>query len=80
MVVFGNRGFVNAVAMGLGLIREPLQIMYTEFAVVVADGFEERLHAVLHREVVECGEVVLVEVLVVLVQVDVDGGAGCEAG
>jgi putative spermidine/putrescine transport system permease protein len=35
MVMFGTRGFVNAVAMGLGLIHEPLQIMYTEFAVVV---------------------------------------------
>ena len=35
MVLFGNRGFVNAVAIGLGLVREPLQIMYTEFAVVV---------------------------------------------
>lgn len=35
MVLFGNRGFVNAVLMGLGIIREPLQIMYTEFAVVV---------------------------------------------
>jgi len=34
MVLFGNRGFVNTVAMGLGLVREPLQIMYTEFAVV----------------------------------------------
>jgi len=35
MVLFGNRGFVNSIAMGLGLVREPLQIMYTEFAVVV---------------------------------------------
>jgi len=35
MVLFGNRGFVNAVAMSLGLVREPLQIIYTEFAVVV---------------------------------------------
>ena len=34
MVLFGNRGFVNAVLLWLGLIREPLQIMYTEFAVV----------------------------------------------
>jgi len=34
MVLFGNRGFVNAVLVGLGFIREPLQIMYTEFAVV----------------------------------------------
>lgn len=35
MVLFGNRGFVNTVAMGLGLVREPLQLMCTEFAVVV---------------------------------------------
>ncbi|HEY1326724.1 MAG TPA: ABC transporter permease [Casimicrobiaceae bacterium] len=35
MVLFGNRGFVNEVAMALGLVRAPLQIMYTEFAVVV---------------------------------------------
>jgi len=35
MVLFGNRGFVNAVLLWLGVIREPLQIMYTEFAVVV---------------------------------------------
>ena len=35
MVLFGNRGFVNAVLLWLGLIREPLQIMYTEFAVIV---------------------------------------------
>ena len=35
MVLFGNRGFVNSMLMGLGITREPLQIMYTEFAVVV---------------------------------------------
>jgi putative spermidine/putrescine transport system permease protein len=35
MVLFGNRGFVNTVALGLGIVREPMQIMYTEFAVVV---------------------------------------------
>ncbi|HZP85323.1 MAG TPA: ABC transporter permease [Burkholderiales bacterium] len=35
MVLFGNRGFVNSVAMALGLVREPMQIMYTEFAVIV---------------------------------------------
>jgi len=35
MVLFGSKGFVNAVALGLGLIREPLQIMYTELAVVI---------------------------------------------
>ncbi|MCC6471454.1 MAG: ABC transporter permease [Alphaproteobacteria bacterium] len=35
MVMFGSKGFVNSVLLGLGLIGEPLQIMYTEFAVVV---------------------------------------------
>ena len=35
MVLFGNRGFVNTVAMSIGLVREPIQLMYTEFAVVV---------------------------------------------
>ena len=35
MVLFGNRGFVNSALMGVGITREPLQIMYTEFAVVV---------------------------------------------
>jgi putative spermidine/putrescine transport system permease protein len=35
MVLFGNRGFVNAMLTGSGIAREPLQIMYTEFAVVV---------------------------------------------
>src|SRR3989442_4119815 len=35
IVLFGDRGFVNSVLMGLGVTREPLQIMYTEFAVVV---------------------------------------------
>src|SRR6185436_8139815 len=35
MVLFGNRGFVNSILMALGITREPLQIMYTEFAVVV---------------------------------------------
>ena len=35
MVLFGNRGFANALLMEWGIAREPLQIMYTEFAVVV---------------------------------------------
>ena len=35
MVVFGNRGVVNTLSMEMGITREPLQIMYTEFAVVV---------------------------------------------
>ena len=35
MVLFGNRGFVNALLTGIGVTREPLQIMYTELAVVI---------------------------------------------
>ena len=35
MVLFGNRGFVNALLMAIGIVREPLQLMYTEFAVIV---------------------------------------------
>jgi putative spermidine/putrescine transport system permease protein len=35
MVLFGNKGFINAMLMGSGVIREPLQIMYTELAVVI---------------------------------------------
>src|SRR5215470_10650738 len=35
MVLFGNRGFVNSAVVGAGLAREPLQIMYTELAVVI---------------------------------------------
>src|SRR6516165_248997 len=35
MVLFGNRGFVNALLTEAGVTREPLQIMYTELAVVI---------------------------------------------
>jgi putative spermidine/putrescine transport system permease protein len=35
MVVFGSRGFVNSVLAGLGLIAQPLTLMYTEGAVIV---------------------------------------------
>jgi putative spermidine/putrescine transport system permease protein len=35
MVVFGNRGFVNASLMGLGLIDKPIEIMFTERAVII---------------------------------------------
>ncbi len=35
MVVFGNKGFVNAGLMGLGLIEKPLEIMFTEKAVII---------------------------------------------
>ena len=35
MAVMGNRGFVNQLLLGLGLIAEPLEILYTPTAVVI---------------------------------------------
>jgi putative spermidine/putrescine transport system permease protein len=35
MAVMGNRGFVNQLLLGLGLIEEPLEILYTPTAVVI---------------------------------------------
>jgi putative spermidine/putrescine transport system permease protein len=35
MVAFGNKGVINASLMGLGTIATPIEIMFTEFAVVV---------------------------------------------
>lgn len=35
MIAFGNRGLVNATLLWLGVIEEPLTIMYTEVAVVI---------------------------------------------
>lgn len=35
MTVFGTKGFLNTSLMGLGLIDEPLKIMFTEGAVIV---------------------------------------------
>jgi putative spermidine/putrescine transport system permease protein len=35
MAMFGNKGFVNATLLQLGVVSEPLTIMYTEFAVIV---------------------------------------------
>ena len=35
MVAFGSKGFFNVSLMQLGVITQPLQIMFTEFAVVV---------------------------------------------
>jgi putative spermidine/putrescine transport system permease protein len=35
MTIFGNKGFVNASLMGLGLIDRPLEIMFTEKAVII---------------------------------------------
>ena len=35
MTVFGNKGFLNTTLISLGLIGEPLEIMFTETAVIV---------------------------------------------
>ncbi len=35
MTLFGSRGFVNAALSGVGLISVPLEIMYTELAVII---------------------------------------------
>ena len=35
MVAFGNKGLINASLMGTGAISAPLEIMFTEFAVIV---------------------------------------------
>jgi putative spermidine/putrescine transport system permease protein len=35
MTIFGSKGFVNATLMALGLIETPLEIMFTETAVIV---------------------------------------------
>ncbi|HTR85084.1 MAG TPA: ABC transporter permease, partial [Reyranella sp.] len=35
MVVFGNKGFFNATLMGIGLIGTPIEIMFTERAVII---------------------------------------------
>lgn len=35
MVVFGNKGFFNASLMGLGLLSTPIEIMFTEKAVII---------------------------------------------
>lgn len=35
MVAFGSKGFINAGLMGAGVISQPIQLMYTEFAVIV---------------------------------------------
>ena len=35
MTIFGSKGAVNATLMGLGLIDKPLQIMFTEKAVII---------------------------------------------
>ena len=35
MVAFGNKGVINAGLMGLGALNEPLEIMFTELAVII---------------------------------------------
>ncbi len=35
MVAFGNKGVLNASLMGLGVVSEPLEIMFTEGAVII---------------------------------------------
>ncbi len=35
MVAFGSKGFVNSTLMGAGVIEHPLEIMYTETAVII---------------------------------------------
>ncbi|MEH2472722.1 putative spermidine/putrescine transport system permease protein [Nitrobacteraceae bacterium AZCC 2161] len=36
IIVLGNNGFINAVLMNLGIVRQPIQFMFTTFGVVVA--------------------------------------------
>src|SRR5258708_20365174 len=35
MTIFGNKGVINASLMGIGAISPPIEIMFTEFAVIV---------------------------------------------
>jgi putative spermidine/putrescine transport system permease protein len=35
IVVFGHQGFLNAALLGLGILREPLEIVYTPLAVII---------------------------------------------
>lgn len=35
MVAFGNKGFFNATLIGMGVIKTPIEIMYTETAVLI---------------------------------------------
>jgi putative spermidine/putrescine transport system permease protein len=36
IIVLGNNGFINSVLINLGLVRQPVQFMFTTFGVVVA--------------------------------------------
>lgn len=35
MVILGSKGFVNAGLMGAGIVKQPVELMYTEFAVII---------------------------------------------
>jgi putative spermidine/putrescine transport system permease protein len=36
IIVLGNNGFINSVLLNLGIIRQPIQFMFTSFGVIVA--------------------------------------------
>ena len=36
IIVLGNNGFINAILLNLGIVRQPIQFMFTAFGVVVA--------------------------------------------
>jgi putative spermidine/putrescine transport system permease protein len=36
IIVLGNNGFINSVLMNLGIVKQPIQFMFTTFGVVVA--------------------------------------------
>jgi putative spermidine/putrescine transport system permease protein len=36
IIVLGNNGFINSVLLNLGIIRQPIQFMFTTFGVIVA--------------------------------------------
>jgi putative spermidine/putrescine transport system permease protein len=36
IIVLGNNGFINSVLLALGIVRQPVQFMFTRFGVVVA--------------------------------------------
>jgi putative spermidine/putrescine transport system permease protein len=36
IIVLGNNGFINSTLLGLGIVRQPIQFMFTTFGVVVA--------------------------------------------
>jgi putative spermidine/putrescine transport system permease protein len=36
IIVLGNNGFINSILLGLGIVRQPIQFMFTTFGVVVA--------------------------------------------